>query len=122
MKRTAFILKSLGITLNSCDISPGAKIGKDIYFCHTVGIVIGSNVVIGDNVTIYQNVTLGTKDGISLDYPIIENNVMLFAGCVIAGSVRIGENSIVGANSVVLKDIPPDSIAVGIPAFSKSIK
>lgn len=120
MRKTASFIKHLNITLNGCEISPSAKIGKNFTLSHTVGIVIGHGVVIGDNVNIYQNVTLGTKDGVKPEYPIIGDNVTLFAGCAILGPVRIGEYSIVGANSVVTKNIPPNSMAIGIPATIKT--
>jgi serine O-acetyltransferase len=94
-----------------------STIGKNIKLPHPLGIVIGAGVVIKDNVTIFQQVTLGGKGGFhKLDYPIIENNVIIYAGAKILGSVTIGQNSIIGANSVVLSDIPPDSVAVGVPA------
>ncbi|PEW95841.1 hypothetical protein CN446_14795 [Bacillus cereus] len=121
MRTMAYVTKSINISLNGCDISPAAKIGKNITFCHTVGVVIGEGVVIGDNLRIYQNVTLGTKDGRNPEYPTVGDNVTLFAGCVIAGSVEVGSDSTVGANSVVLKSIPQNSMAIGIPAKIKQI-
>ncbi|MEJ9228310.1 serine O-acetyltransferase [Peribacillus butanolivorans] len=118
--KTAYILKSINITLNGCEISPAAKIGKNLTICHTPGIVIGDGVVIGDNAKLFQNITLGTKDGSSPEYPIVGNNVTLFCGCVIVGNVTIGDNSVIGANSVVLNSVPTNSIAVGIPATCKA--
>lgn len=120
--KIANIIRSIGVTLNSADISPSASLGNNINLQHTVGVVIGNGVIIGDGVTIFQNVTLGTRDGKSLNYPIIGNNVNLFAGCIIAGSITIGDNSTIGANAVVLNDVPSDSIAVGIPATIKATK
>lgn len=118
--KTAYAIKSLNITLNGCDISPAAKIGSNFTICHTIGIVIGDGVVIGDNLIIYQNVTIGTKDGKELIYPIIGNDVTLFASCTIAGNVRVGDNVIVGANSLVLKDIPSNHLAIGNPSYIKA--
>lgn len=109
---------SLNITLHAIDISPTAKIGRNFRIAHTVGTVIGGEVVIKDNVTIYQNVTLGTKGNRSKGrtYPTIENNVCLYPGCVIVGAITIGENAIVAPNAVVIRNVSPDSTAVGIPA------
>ena len=81
-----------------------------------MGIVIGETSIIGDNVTIYHGVTLG---GVSLEkgkrHPTIENNVIIGAGAKILGNITIGDNSKIGANSVILKDVPKNSVAVGIP-------
>lgn len=113
---------SLNVALHSIDIAPQAIIGKNFRIAHTVGIVIGGGVVIEDNVTIYQNVTLGTKGSKSEGntYPIICSNTLLYPGCVVVGSVKIGENSVVAPNSVVIRNISPNSIAMGIPAVEKS--
>lgn len=102
----------------NCQISFNATIGKGVKFPHPVGIIIGEGVVIKNNVIIWQQVTLGShgKKGQRLDYPVIGNNVKLFAGAKIFGGITIGDNSIVGANAVVLKDIPENSVAVGVPA------
>ena len=81
-----------------------------------MGIVIGETSIIGENVTIYHGVTLG---GVSLDkgkrHPTIGNNVIIGAGAKVLGNITIGDNSKIGANSVILKDIPKDSVAVGVP-------
>ena len=97
-------------------IGIGAKIGKGVWLLSGgIGVVINSRAVIGDNVVIRQNVSIG-DDGKSLDAPIIEDNCNIGAGAVIIGGIKIGKNSTIGANAVVTKDIPPNSIAVGIPA------
>ena len=119
MRTISYMIKHLSITLNGCDISPAAKIGKNPTLCHTLGIVIGEGAIIGDNVRLFQNITLGTKDGFDPSYPVIGNNVTLFSGATVAGKVFVGDNSIVGANSLVLKDVPPHSVAVGNPAKIK---
>ena len=102
--------------LTGIEIHPGARLGKKIFMDHGMGIVIGETAEIHDNVTIYHGVTLG---GVSLStgkrHPTIERNVIIGAGAKILGNITIGENSKVGANSVVLKDVPADSVVVGIP-------
>ena len=106
------------ITKRNCDISYNSSIGKNLRLPHPIGIVIGDGVIIRDHVTIFQQVTLGShgKKGESKEYPIIESGVKIFAGAKIIGGVTIGENSLIGANAVVLKDVPANYNAVGIPA------
>lgn len=105
-------------TAPSCHLSPLAEIGNGVRFPHPSGIVIGAGVVIEDDVIIYQHVTLGShgKPGEGKDYPTIGSETVIYAGAVIIGGVTIGKNCIIGANSVVNKDIPDYSTAVGIPA------
>lgn len=104
-----------------CYISQTSVIGKNLNLPHPVGIVIGDHVVIEDDVSIYQNVTLGShgKEGEPLAYPHICKGVKIFAGAVLIGNIKVGEYATVGANSVVLSDIPPYSTAVGVP-YKKS--
>lgn len=119
MKVIAQLLCRLNVTLNGCDISQAAKIGKNLELYHPVGVVIGV-CVIGDNAKIYQNVTIGQRhqgqhtndDG----YPVLEDDVVIYAGAVVAGAIKIGRGARVGANSVVLKDVPPYTTVAGIPA------
>lgn len=102
-----------------CYLSTKAVIGKNLKFRHPVGIVIGDGVTIGNDVIIYQNVTLGAArigEGSRGYYPQIGNGVTIFAGAKIIGAITIGDNSTIGANSVVVKDVPKNSVAVGIPA------
>jgi serine O-acetyltransferase len=113
-KLFSIIFWSLNIALHACDISPGSKIGKGFSMDHTVGIVIGSGVNAGNNLRVFQNVTCGTRNGV--EYPKIGNNVTLFSGCFVGGGITIGDNVKVGANAVVLNNIPPNSTAVGVPA------
>ena len=94
-------------------ISPSCYIGNNLLLPHPVGIVIGRDVIIGDNCIIYQNVTLGQKED---QFPVVGDNVTIFAGAQIIGNLRIGSNAIIGANAVVLKDVPESSTAVGVPA------
>jgi serine O-acetyltransferase len=109
-------LSNLAAQITGIDIHPGAKIGSDFFIDHGKGVVIGETAEIGDNVTIYQGVTLG---GVSLErtkrHPTIGNNVVIGAGAKILGPITIGDNSKIGANSVVIKDVPPNSIVVGVP-------
>jgi len=99
------------------DIHPAATIGRRVFIDHGIGVVIGETTIIGDDVTIYQGVTLG---GVSLNsgkrHPTIESGVVIGAGAKILGNITIGQNSKIGANSVVIKSVPPESTAVGIPA------
>jgi len=91
---------------------------KHTIFPHPIGIVIGFNVELGDNCIIYQNVTIGAKDTkhySTAPYPKIGNNVTIYPNSIIFGDVTIGENSVIGAGSVIFKDIPPNSVAVGNP-------
>lgn len=98
------------------EIHPGATIGKGLFIDHGQGVVIGETSVIGDNVTLYQGVTLGgTGKERGKRHPTIGNNVMISAGAKILGSFTIGENSKIGAGSVVLQEVPPNSTVVGVP-------
>lgn len=98
------------------EIHPGATIGRRLFIDHGMGIVIGETCEIGDDVTIYQGVTLGgTGKEKGKRHPTIHNNVLIATGAKVLGSITIGENSKVGAGSVVLKDVPPSSTVVGIP-------
>jgi len=103
--------------LTGADIHPGAKIGKRFFIDHATGVVIGETSEIGDDVSIFQGVTLG---GVSTHkgkrHPTIGNRVIIGAGATILGPVTIGDNVRIGAGSVVVKDVPPNSTVVGIPA------
>lgn len=98
------------------EIHPGATIGKRLFIDHGHGVVIGETAIIGDNVTLYQGVTLGgTGKEKGKRHPTIEDNVMISAGAKVLGSFTIGENSKIGAGSVVLEEVPPNSTVVGVP-------
>lgn len=100
-----------------CYISERALIHPSVEFKHPVGIVIGEGVVIKEDVKIWQNVTIGShgKPGFAQEYPYIESGVKIFAGAVIVGKIRVGRNAVVGANCVVLDDVPDNGLAVGVP-------
>ncbi len=98
------------------EIHPGATIGKGLFIDHGHGVVIGETAIVGDNVTLYQGVTLGgTGKESGKRHPTIGNNVMISAGAKILGSFTVGENSKIGAGSVVLSEVPPNSTVVGVP-------
>lgn len=98
------------------EIDTKATIGAGIYMPHPYGIVIGGACIIGKNVSINQNVTLGRRDIDETGDPVIGDNVAINSGAVIVGAVKVGNNAKIGANSVVLKDVPEHATAVGIPA------
>lgn len=98
------------------EIHPGATIGKGLFIDHGHGVVIGETAVVGDNVTLYQGVTLGgTGKECGKRHPTIGSNVMISAGAKILGSFSVGENSKIGAGSVVLSEVPPNCTVVGVP-------
>lgn len=98
------------------EIHPGAQIGKGFFIDHGSGVIIGETTIIGDNVTLYQGVTLGgTGKETGKRHPTLCDNVMVSAGAKILGSFTIGENSKIGAGSVVLEEVPPDCTVVGVP-------
>ena len=111
----AVVWRSL-VANRGCYISLKASIGHRCKLPHAVGVVIGDGVKVGDDVTLYQNVTLGRAHSDLPSYPVIENGAEIYCGALVAGNVTVGRNAIVGANSVVLTDVPPDSLAVGCPA------
>ena len=105
-----------GVRKTGIEIHPGAKIGKGFFIDHGNGVIIGETTVIGDNVTLYQGVTLGgTGKEQGKRHPTIGNNVMISTGAKVLGSFKIGDNSKIGAGSVVLKEVPPGSTVVGVP-------
>ncbi len=98
------------------EIHPGARIGKGFFIDHGSGVIIGETSIIGDNVTLYQGVTLGgTGKEQGKRHPTLEDNVLVGAGAKVLGSLTIGKNSKIGAGSVVLHDVPPNSTVVGVP-------
>lgn len=102
------------------EIHPGATIGKNLFIDHGVGTVIGETAIIGDDVTMFHDVTLGgTGFESGKRHPTVEDNAFIGSGAKILGNITIGENSKIGANAVILKDVPPNTTVVGIPGKIK---
>ena len=120
----ARIISQLSRFLTGIEIHPKAKIGKNLFIDHGMGVVIGETSEIGDNVTIYHMVTLGgIAPSINSDsqreikrHPTLMDNVVVGSGAQILGPVVIGENAKIGANAVVTKDVPNNAVMIGIPA------
>lgn len=117
-KRLARIISGISQFFTGVDLHPGAKLGRRIFMDHPSGVVIGQTAIIEDDVLIYQGVTLG---GISLEkgikrHPTIKKGVIIGSGARVLGDITIGENAKIGSNAVVVKDVPANSTAVGIPA------
>ena len=105
-----------GARKTGIEIHPGAEIGRGFFIDHGNGVIIGETAVIGDNVTLYQGVTLGgTGKEHGKRHPTVGNNVMISTGAKVLGSFTIGDNSKIGAGSVVLSEVPPNSTVVGVP-------
>jgi serine O-acetyltransferase len=110
------MLSHLSRALTGIEIHPGAKIGPAFFIDHGMGVVIGETAEIGSNVTLYHGVTLGgTSWKKGKRHPTLEDDVVIGAGAKILGPITIGARTRVGANAVVIKDVPPDSVVVGIP-------
>jgi len=116
MKLLARVISHFSRWLTGIEIHPGAKIGRRFFIDHGMGVVIGETSEIGNDVTIYHQVTLGgTSTKKEKRHPTIGNSVVIGAGAKILGPVKIGDNCKIGANSVVVRDVPPNSTVVGIP-------
>ncbi|MEW6778254.1 MAG: serine O-acetyltransferase [Bdellovibrionota bacterium] len=116
MKLVARLISHFARFLTGVEIHPGATIGRRFFIDHGMGVVIGETTEIGDDVTIYHGVTLG---GVSTHkgkrHPTIESNVVIGSGARIMGPLTVGKNSKIGAGSVVIQNVPPNSTVVGIP-------
>ena len=113
----ARLISQISRFFTGIEIHPGAKIGRGLVIDHGMGVVIGETAEIGDDVLLYHGVTLGgTGKDKGKRHPTLGNNVVIGAGAKVLGPIYIGRNSKVGANSVVLKDVPEGATAVGIPA------
>ncbi len=116
-KKLARALVGICSLFTKTDIHPAATIGRRVFIDHAIGVVIGATTIVEDDVLIYQGVTLG---GVSLNkgkrHPTIKSNVVIGSGAKVLGNITIGQNSKIGANSVVVCDVPENSTAVGVPA------
>lgn len=111
------LISQLSRFITKIEIHPGATIGKGLLIDHGCGVVIGETTVIGDDCTIYQGVTLGgTGKETGKRHPTLGNNVMVGSGAKILGPFKVGDNSKIAANAVVLSEVEPDSTCVGVPA------
>lgn len=109
-------LSQLGRFFTGIEIHPGAQIGKGLFIDHGMGVVIGETTMIGDNVTLFQGVTLGgTGKETGKRHPTLGNNIVVGTGAKILGNITIGDSSYIGANAVVIRDVPPNSTVVGVP-------
>ncbi len=105
------------------EIHPGAKIGRNFFIDHGMGTVLGETCEIGDNVTLFQGVTLGgTGKEKGKRHPTLRDHVVVAAGAKVLGNIIIGEHSKIGANAVVVTDVPPHSTAVGVPAHVVTLR
>lgn len=112
----ARLISQRAVRKTGIEIHPGAQIGEGFFIDHGNGVIIGETTIIGNNVTLYQGVTLGgTGKETGKRHPTIEDNVMISAGAKVLGSFTIGANSKIGAGSVVLEEVPPNSTVVGVP-------
>ena len=114
---SARLISQVARSATGIEIHPGATIGKSFFIDHGMGVVIGETAVIGDNCSIYQGVTLGgTGKDVGKRHPTLGDNVMVGAGAKVLGPFTIGDNSKIAAGAVVIKEIPEESTAVGVPA------
>jgi len=109
-------ISQLARFLTGIEIHPGARIGHGVFIDHGMGVIIGETSIVGDNVTLYQGVTLGgTGKEKGKRHPTIGHDVTIGAGAKVLGNISVGDNSYVGANAVVIKDVPANSTVVGVP-------
>lgn len=116
LKLVGRAISNLGRSLTGIEIHPGATICNSLFIDHGMGVVIGETAEVGCHVTIYHGVTLG---GVSIEkgkrHPTIEDNVVIGAGAKVLGNITIGAGSRIGANAVVVRSVPPNSVVVGVP-------
>ncbi len=117
----ASCVRRIAFVLTGVEIHPDARVGPGLRLAHTMGTVIGARVVIGADATIYQGVTLGAArlgEGLAgwEAYPVVGDRVTIYAGAMLLGRIRVGDEAVIGANSVVLEDVPAGAVAVGVPA------
>lgn len=120
LKLPARLLSQFARFLTGIEIHPGARIGRRFFIDHGMGVVIGETAVVGDDVMLYHGVTLGGKSrGRGKRHPTLHDGVVVGAGAQVLGDIVIGARSVVGANAVVVKSAPSDSVLVGIPAQAR---
>lgn len=117
-KRLARVIMGITQIITNIDLHPGATLGRRVFFDHAIGVVVGETAIIGNDVLIYQGVTLG---GVNLErgvkrHPTIKDGAVIGSGAKVIGDITIGFNCRIGSNSVVVKNVPDDCTAVGIPA------
>lgn len=105
----------LSCIMFSSEIALGAEVGGGLYVPHPYGIVVGV-ARLGHDITLLQNVTIGRKSGRDPHDPVIGDRVAIFSGAALLGSITVGSGAVIGANAVVLKDVPPGATAIGVPA------
>ncbi len=116
LKTSARVLSQIVRFLTGIEIHPGAKIGRRVFIDHGMGVVIGETAEVGDDCTLYHQVTLGgTSWRKEKRHPTLEENVVVGAGAAILGPFKIGKNSKIGAGSVVIREVPPESSVIGVP-------
>jgi len=119
LRKVPLLPRLLSQTARFCtgiEIHPGATIGRGFFIDHGMGVVIGETAIIGDNVTLFQGVTLGgTGKETGKRHPTLGDNIVIGAGAKVLGNISVGNNSYVGANAVVIKDVPANSTIVGVP-------
>ncbi len=110
------LISQTGRFLTGIEIHPGAVIGTGLFIDHGSGVVIGETAIVGDNVTLYQGVTLGgTGKETGKRHPTLGNSIVVGSGAKILGNITVGDNTYIGANAVVLWNVPPNSTVVGVP-------
>jgi serine O-acetyltransferase len=111
------VVSHVGRFLTGIEIHPGATIGRRLFIDHGMGVVIGETAIVGDDVTLYQGVTLGgSGKERGKRHPTLGNNVVVGVGAKVLGAVTVGDGARIGGGAVVLKDVPPHTTAVGVPA------
>jgi len=119
-RRVAWLLYRLGLFVTGAEFGPGCVVGPGLVMHHPVGVIVGSGATLGQDCTLLSRVTLGsrtvTSDGVGGPMPTVGDRVVMGTGCVVIGDVHIGDGASIGANAVVLSDVPPGLTAVGVPA------
>ncbi|EEJ54602.1 serine O-acetyltransferase [Mobiluncus mulieris 28-1] len=117
MRIPARLLQQLTRTMTGVDIHPAACIGRRLFIDHATGVVIGETAVVGEDCLIFHGVTLGGQRMVhGKRHPTVGNHVMIGAGAKVLGAIHIGDDAKIGANAVVVKDVPSGGIAIGVPA------